>query len=56
MPKAYCGDPASATAEEGQMILERLSDFVIEDAESLFLERGAQIQRGLYGRQRHNKG
>jgi creatinine amidohydrolase len=56
MPKAYCGDPASATAEEGQMILERLSDFVIEDAESLFLERGAQIQRGLYGRQRHNNG
>jgi creatinine amidohydrolase len=53
MPEAYCGDPASATAEEGEMILERLSEFVIEDAENLFKEKVAQIQRGLYGRQRH---
>jgi creatinine amidohydrolase len=56
MPRAYCGDPASATAEEGQMILERLSDFVIEDAERLVFEKWTQIQRGLYGRQRHKDG
>jgi len=55
MPDGYCGDPASATAEEGEMILGRLSDFVIEDAESLVLEKGTQIQRGLYGRQRRKE-
>jgi len=52
MPAAYCGDPASASVEEGQMILERLSDFVLEDVEGLISGTGAQIQRGLYGRQR----
>ena len=56
MSEAYCGDPASATAEEGRMILERLSDFVLEDAESLVSGKGTQIQRGLYGRQRHKDG
>ena len=56
MPEAYCGDPASATAGEGQMILERLSDFVVEDAATLFGEKEARIQRGLYGRQRPREG
>ena len=55
MPEAYCGDPASASAGEGRMILERLSDFVVEDAESLVSEKEAQIERGLYGRQRYKK-
>jgi hypothetical protein len=56
MPAAYCGDPASASVEEGQMILGRLSDFVLEDVEGLISGKGAQIQRGLYGRQRHKDG
>jgi creatinine amidohydrolase len=56
MSEAYCGDPASSTAEEGQKILGRLSDFVTEDIESLVSGRGAPIQRGLYGRQRHKDG
>ena len=55
MPGAYCGDPASATAEEGEMILERLSDFVIEDADGLILEKVTQSQRGLYGRQKRKE-
>ncbi len=56
MPDAYCGDPASATAEEGRMILERLSDFVIEDVKSLISEKSHRIERGLYGRQRPKTG
>jgi creatinine amidohydrolase len=55
MPEAYCGDPASASAEEGEMILGRLSAFVIEDAESLVLEKGTHIRRGLYGRRKHKE-
>jgi creatinine amidohydrolase len=54
MPNAYCGDPASASAEEGERILERLSDFVIEDVESL-ASGERHIQRGLYGRDRQKK-
>lgn len=50
MQDAYCGDPASASAEEGEMILERLTGFLIEDAVSLVEGKGTQIQRGLYGR------
>jgi creatinine amidohydrolase/Fe(II)-dependent formamide hydrolase-like protein len=56
MPAAYCGDPASASVEEGQMILERLSDFVLEDVEGLISGTGAQIHRGLYGRQKREEG
>jgi creatinine amidohydrolase len=56
MPDAYCGDPASATAEEGEVILGRLSDFVIEDAVSLLSEKAHKIERGLYGRQRPKEG
>ena len=55
MPAAYCGDPASASAEEGRMILERLSDFVLEDVESLVSGKGTPIQRGLYGRRRNDE-
>ncbi len=56
MPAAYCGDPASASVEEGQMILGRLSDFVLEDVEGLISGTGAQIHRGLYGRQKREEG
>lgn len=52
MPDAYCGDPASATAEEGEMILGRLSDFVIEDVVSLVSGKSRKTERGLYGRQK----
>jgi len=55
MPEAYCGDPASATAEEGQMILERLSGFVVEDVEGLILKKVTPTQRGLYGRQKRKE-
>jgi creatinine amidohydrolase len=56
MPDAYCGDPASASAEEGEMILGRLSDFVIEDALSPVSEKAHKIERGLYGRQKPKEG
>ncbi len=51
MPESYCGDPASASAEEGKELLERLSDFIIEDIDHLFAGKIQKIQRGLYGKQ-----
>ncbi len=30
--QAYCGDPASATAEEGRELIERLADIVVDSA------------------------
>lgn len=36
MPEAYCGDPASASAEEGEEILNSLSSFIVEDIEDIF--------------------
>jgi creatinine amidohydrolase len=35
MEESYCGDPASATTEEGELILETLSRLVVQDAEQL---------------------
>jgi len=37
MEESYCGDPASATREEGERILGTLSRLVVEDAEKLLL-------------------
>jgi creatinine amidohydrolase len=37
MEESYCGDPASATREEGEKILWTLSRLVVEDAEKLLL-------------------
>jgi creatinine amidohydrolase len=51
MAEAYCGDPASASAAEGETLLELLSDFVVEDVEELFAGDGKAPQRGLYGRE-----
>jgi len=36
MTEAYCGDPASASAKEGEEILKVLSDFIVEDIEDMF--------------------
>ena len=52
MEESYCGDPASATREEGEKILGILSRLVVEDAEKLLLGTQAPLDRGLYGRQR----
>lgn len=56
MPDAYCGDPASASAEEGEMVLDRLSDFVLEDVIDLVTEKTTELRRGLYGRKDRKKG
>jgi len=52
MMESYCGDPASATTEEGELILETLSRLVVEDAEQLLRGTPAPVERGLYGRER----
>ena len=52
MEESYCGDPASATREEGEKILGTLSRLVVEDAEKLLLGTEAPLERGLYGRER----
>jgi creatinine amidohydrolase len=36
MSDAYCGDPASASAEEGELLLHQLVLFLLEDAEQVF--------------------
>jgi creatinine amidohydrolase len=51
MDQAYCGDPASASAAEGEVLLELLSDFVVEDIEELFAGHTEAPERGLYGRE-----
>jgi creatinine amidohydrolase len=52
MEESYCGDPASATREEGEKILGTLSRLVVEDAEKLLLGTQTPLDRGLYGRER----
>ena len=36
MPECYAGDPASASAEEGEETLAILSNFIVEDVEEIF--------------------
>ena len=36
--RAYCGDPAAATAAEGQELIERLSDMIVATAEEAWPE------------------
>lgn len=50
MSESYCGDPASASAEEGEEILKKLTGFFIEDIEMLFSGDAEDAQPGLYGR------
>ena len=52
LDQAYCGDPASASVEEGEEVLELLSSFIIEDIENAFIIHGdsGRPSRGLYGR------
>jgi creatinine amidohydrolase/Fe(II)-dependent formamide hydrolase-like protein len=52
MAEAYCGDPASASAAEGETLLELLSDFVVEDVEEFVAGSTKSFERGLYGRDR----
>ena len=49
MPEAYLGEPALATAEEGEELFDQLSDFIIEDVEKLFMETLELPKEGLYG-------
>jgi creatinine amidohydrolase len=52
MMESYCGDPASATIEEGELILEAPSRLVVQDAEQLLHGTQAPLERGLYGKER----
>jgi hypothetical protein len=52
MEESCCGDPASATREEGEKILGTLSRLVVEDAEKLLLGTQTPLERGVYGRER----
>jgi creatinine amidohydrolase len=51
MTEAYCGDPASASAQEGERLLETLSNFVVEDIKEYLAGRAHAAGRGLYGRE-----
>jgi creatinine amidohydrolase len=49
MSEAYLGDPASATAREGEEIFDRLADFIVEDVEKMFAGTAELPKGGLYG-------
>jgi creatinine amidohydrolase len=50
LTEAYCGDPATASAELGEQGFEAFSDIIVEGAEELLQGRISGIERGLYGR------
>jgi len=51
MPDAYCGDPASASAEEGEEIFSRLVEFLMEDIGAFFADPDLpSAEPGIYGR------
>ncbi len=52
MPEAYLGEPAAATAKEGEELFDQLSDFIIEDVEKLFLGTAELPKGGLYAREK----
>ncbi len=49
MSEAYLGEPAAATAKEGEQLFDQLSDFIIEDVEKMFLGTAELPKGGLYG-------
>lgn len=50
MDQCYCGDPASATDEEGKDTLGVLVDITVEGIEEMFRGEASDDGRGLYGR------
>lgn len=50
MTESYTGDPASATAEEGEETLSTMADFVVEAIEDRFHGREEEHARGLFSR------
>jgi creatinine amidohydrolase len=50
LDRAYCGDPASATAEEGEQIYATLAEMTIELLRELVAGTGGRDRSGLFGR------
>ena len=49
MDDCYCGDPASASIEEGQETLEILAGIIVDSVEEMFQGDVPDIDRGLFG-------
>jgi creatinine amidohydrolase len=49
MDQCYCGDPASASIEEGQQILDILTGIIVDSVEEMFQGNIPDIDRGLFG-------
>ena len=49
MDQCYCGDPASASIEEGQQTLEILAGIIVDSVEEMFQGNVPDIDRGLFG-------
>jgi creatinine amidohydrolase len=49
MDQCYCGDPASASSEEGQQTLEILAGIIVDSVEEMFQGNIPDIDRGLFG-------
>jgi creatinine amidohydrolase len=47
--ESYCGDPASASAEEGEEGFNIFSNFIVEGVEVMFQGKVIKTKRGLYG-------
>ena len=50
MTESYTGDPASATAEEGEQTLDTIADIMVESIEDRFQGKEEEVKRGLFGR------
>ena len=56
MDQCYCGDPASASIEEGQQTLKILTGIIVDSIEEMFQGIIPDIDRGLFGQKiRENK-
>jgi hypothetical protein len=56
MDQCYCGDPASASIEEGQQSLKILTGIIVDSIEEMFQGIIPDIDRGLFGQKiRENK-
>ncbi|MBW1667527.1 MAG: creatininase family protein [Deltaproteobacteria bacterium] len=50
MPDSYNGDPAAATAEEGEQTLDTIADIMVESVEERFQGKDQELRRGLFAR------
>jgi creatinine amidohydrolase len=51
LTESYCGNPAAASAENGEEGLDIFSNFVVEGVEDLFLGKLPDGKRGLFGKE-----